>query len=302
MMAGIGAHGIWRRYVADHTGIVIALRAYHDDHHAQNHVARVTLSEKPVVLITNATQYVGPAAIARLVRDGARVVAQDPAFADPAARDAFATSHKGIIATGAAEPAAIVDAALAAHGRLDTVISNDDAPAIRAPLEAADLDDFRAGLEAMMVRPFALAQAAVAPMKRQGGGRILLITSAAPLRGLTNYGMYAAARRRQRAHADARARARLVQHLGQCDRAELRCESVLFPAGSARQARGGRRAGRVLCDRRLRFCHRARRADRRRLGLRQDLLSPIAAKFETSGAQRTDHFLAGSKYCRLRAV
>ena len=46
----------------------------------------------------------------------------------------------------------------------------------------------------MMVRPFALAQATVAPMRKQGGGRILFITSAAPLRGLTNYGMYAAAR------------------------------------------------------------------------------------------------------------
>ncbi len=152
------------------------------------------MSEKPVVLITNATQYVGPASIARLTRDGARVVAQDPSFADQAARDDIAVKYPAIIATGATEPTAIVETALKAHGRLDSVISNDDAPAIRAPLESASLDDFRAGLEAMMVRPFALAQAAVKPMKRQGGGRILLITSAAPLRGLTNYGMYAAAR------------------------------------------------------------------------------------------------------------
>jgi NAD(P)-dependent dehydrogenase (short-subunit alcohol dehydrogenase family) len=152
------------------------------------------LSEKPVVLITNATQYVGPAAIARLVRDGARVVAQDLSFADKAARDEFATKYPGIIATAATEPAAIVEAALKGFGRVDTVISNDDAPAIRAPLESAKLEDFRSGIEAMMVRPFALAQATVPPMKQQGAGRILLITSAAPLRGLTNYGMYAAAR------------------------------------------------------------------------------------------------------------
>ena len=148
----------------------------------------------PVVLITNATQYVGPASIARLARDGARVVAQDPGFADKLACDEFVARHPGIATTGATEPAAIVEAALTAHGRLDTLISNDDAPAIRAPLETAKLDDFRDGLEAMMVRPFAMAQAAAAAMKRQGGGRILFITSAAPLRGLTNYGMYAAAR------------------------------------------------------------------------------------------------------------
>jgi len=172
------------------------LCAYHDDDHRKqlkfnSGVDHVT---SPAVLITNATQYVGPASIARLTRDGARVVAQDPSFAENAARDEFAARHPGVVTTGATAPAAIVEATLAAHGRIDTLISNDDAPAIRAPLETAKLDDFRDGLEAMMVRPFALAQAVVAAMKRQGGGRILFITSAAPLRGLTNYGMYAAAR------------------------------------------------------------------------------------------------------------
>jgi NAD(P)-dependent dehydrogenase (short-subunit alcohol dehydrogenase family) len=152
------------------------------------------LADRPVVLITNATQYVGPASIQRLSRDGARIVAQDVAFEDRAVCEAFVAKHPDIVLTGATDAAEIVDAALALLGRLDAVISNDDAPAIRAPLENARLDDFRAGLEAMMVRPFALAQAAVAPMKRQGGGRIVLITSAAPLRGLTNYSMYAAAR------------------------------------------------------------------------------------------------------------
>jgi NAD(P)-dependent dehydrogenase (short-subunit alcohol dehydrogenase family) len=73
-------------------------------------------------------------------------------------------------------------------------VSNDDAPAIRAPLEEASVEDFRTGLEEMMVRPFMLAKEAVKPMKRQGGGRILLVTSAAPFRGLANYSMYAAAR------------------------------------------------------------------------------------------------------------
>jgi NAD(P)-dependent dehydrogenase (short-subunit alcohol dehydrogenase family) len=152
------------------------------------------VADAPVILITNATQYVGPASISRLIRDGARVVAQDKSFKEPAASEAFARAHPSTVTTDATDPHVIVEAALAKFGKLDTLISNDDAPAIRAPLETAKLDDFRAGLEAMMVQPFALAQAAVAPMKKQGGGRILLITSAAPLRGLTNYGMYAAAR------------------------------------------------------------------------------------------------------------
>jgi NAD(P)-dependent dehydrogenase (short-subunit alcohol dehydrogenase family) len=197
MTAGIGDHDGWRRCVRDPAGIEIALRAYHDDDHRKQLklISGVHQLTNPVVLITNATQYVGPASIARLARDGAKIVAQDPSFSDTAARDRLTAQHPpGIATTGATDPAAIVEAALTAHGRIDTLISNDDAPAIRAPLETAKLDDFRDGLEAMMVRPFALAQAVAAPMKRQSGGRILFITSAAPLRGLTNYGMYAAAR------------------------------------------------------------------------------------------------------------
>jgi NAD(P)-dependent dehydrogenase (short-subunit alcohol dehydrogenase family) len=152
------------------------------------------VTDTAVVLITNATRYVGPASIERLTRDGARIMAQDASFDDRATCEALVAKYPDISLMGTAGPSRVVDATLALYGRLDAVISNDDAPAIRAPLESAKLDDFRTGLEAMMVRPFALAQAAVAPMKRQGGGRIVLITSAAPLRGLANYTMYAAAR------------------------------------------------------------------------------------------------------------
>jgi NAD(P)-dependent dehydrogenase (short-subunit alcohol dehydrogenase family) len=147
-----------------------------------------------VVLVTNVTQYVGPAAVSRLSRGGARLFAQDPAFSDPATRRTFVDAYPEIPVSDSIDPAAIVDAALEAYGRLDSVVSNDDAPAIRAPLEDARVEDFRTGLEEMMVRPFMLAKQAVRPMKRQGGGRILLVTSAAPFRGLANYTMYAAAR------------------------------------------------------------------------------------------------------------
>ena len=146
----------------------------------------------PVVLVTNATNYVGPASVDRLVRDGSRVVAQ---IADSAGvRRAYLEKYPGIVVTDADEPSAMVEAALSSYGRLDAVISNDDAPAIRASIEDAALPDFRNGLEAMMVCPFAVAKAAVKVMKPQGSGRILFVTSAAPLRGLTNYSMYAAAR------------------------------------------------------------------------------------------------------------
>jgi NAD(P)-dependent dehydrogenase (short-subunit alcohol dehydrogenase family) len=152
------------------------------------------MNDAPVVLITNALHYVGPASVARMSRNGARIVAQDAAFSDSSIRQSFIADRDGIITCDVTGADDIVAAALEAHGRIDAVVSNDEASAIRAPLEEATTADFRSGLEAMMVRPFELAKAAIKPMKRQGGGRIILVTSAAPLRGLSNYSMYAAAR------------------------------------------------------------------------------------------------------------
>jgi NAD(P)-dependent dehydrogenase (short-subunit alcohol dehydrogenase family) len=147
-----------------------------------------------VILITNVRHYAGPAAVTKLAADGARLVCHDASFADPKAQAEWAQAHPGVLATSAQTPEDVVGAALAAHGRIDALVSNDEFPALRAPVEHAKLDDLRAGLEAMVVRPFAYAQAAVGPMRKQGSGRLLLITSAAPLRGIANYSMYATAR------------------------------------------------------------------------------------------------------------
>lgn len=149
---------------------------------------------KPVVLVTHVKHYVGPASVTRLLADGATVVGHDASFSDAAQRKAWVAAHPGATAATAQAPADLVAEAVSAHGRLDVVVSNDEFPAIRAPVEEAKLEDLRVGLEALVVQPFALAQAAVPRMKRQGGGRLLLITSAAPLRGLANYAMYATAR------------------------------------------------------------------------------------------------------------
>ena len=126
------------------------------------------MSASPVVLVTNVLHYVGPGAVVRLQQDGARVLAQDASFADPAARENFAIAHPGVAVLAEQAPQDLVAAVLAHYGRLDAVVSNDDYPAVRAALEDAKLEEFRAGLEAMLVRPFALAQAAVAPMKQIG--------------------------------------------------------------------------------------------------------------------------------------
>jgi len=159
----------------------------------------VGILDGKVVLITKATEFVGAAVCDSCRVEGATVVAQDPAFADPERREAFVAAHPEIATLAQDDPEALVAEVVAAQGRLDGLVPNDGFPAIRAKVEEADPADMRAGLEAMVVEPFRLIGAAIPQMKRQGGGRIVVATSAAPYRGLPNYGMYVTARGAQNA-------------------------------------------------------------------------------------------------------
>lgn len=147
-----------------------------------------------VVLVTSVRHFVGGAAARACAEESATVICHDDSFADAQAGTAFETENPGLAATGAQEPQALVDAIMDRYGRIDVLVSNDAFPAIRAPVEEASEEDMRAGLEALVVRPFAMAGAVAPAMKAAGQGRILFVTSAAPLRGLPNYGMYATAR------------------------------------------------------------------------------------------------------------
>ncbi|MEO1089895.1 MAG: SDR family oxidoreductase [Pseudomonadota bacterium] len=142
------------------------------------------------VLVTNVTGFLGlPAALACADR-GARVFCHDLGFAEPAVRNAFARRHPGLTALAAQAPRE----AVAECGPLSCVVSNDDHPAIRSPLGATTVDELRAALEQLCVAPLALAAAVVEPMRRRGGGKLVFVTSAAPLRGIANYAPYVAAR------------------------------------------------------------------------------------------------------------
>jgi len=156
--------------------------------------------EGRVVLVTQVQHFVGEPAVRALLAAGAKVVAQDDAFGDAATRRAWEEAYPGAVAIGELEPGAIVAAAVAAAGRLDAVVSNDAYPAVKGAVDEADPEEFRRGIEAMMVRPFMLAGAAVRQMKAQaaeggqGGGSILFVTSASTVHGIPNYSMYVAAR------------------------------------------------------------------------------------------------------------
>lgn len=147
-----------------------------------------------VVLVTQVQHFVGGPAVRALLEAGGQVVAQDDDFTDPARREAWERDFPGSVATGEQDPDRLVALAVERFGRLDAVVSNDAYPAVKAAVDEADAEEFRRGLEAMMVRPFRLAGAAVRHMKPRRSGSILFVTSASPVHGIPNYSMYVAAR------------------------------------------------------------------------------------------------------------
>ena len=147
-----------------------------------------------VVLITHATHFVGPTASRVLCDEGLTVICHDRKFSDPTECAAFSQCRQGLSLIAGEDPKEVAEAAIAVQGKLDAVICNDAFPAIRAPVDEATPEDMRAGLEALVTWPFALVGGVASHLKKNGGGRIVMVTSAAPIRGLSNYAMYATAR------------------------------------------------------------------------------------------------------------
>lgn len=152
------------------------------------------MNRKPVVLLTHVRHFIGPSAVRRLLREEMTVVCHDATFADASARQAFQAEVPGAEACAATDPASIVAEVANRFGHLDALVSNDPYPAVRAPVDEADIDEFRRALEALVVWPYALLGKVAAVMKAQNAGRILIVSSAAPLTGIPNYSMYATAR------------------------------------------------------------------------------------------------------------
>ncbi len=147
-----------------------------------------------IALITCATRFAGRPAARALLAAGMKVVCHDDEFADATLRGAFAADMPGVDTVVATGYEAMFAAAEAVHGRIDVLVSNDAYPAARVPLEAITVERYREALEALAVRPMMMAKLAAPGMKQRGYGRIILVSSAAPLRGLANYSMYVSAR------------------------------------------------------------------------------------------------------------
>jgi 3-oxoacyl-[acyl-carrier protein] reductase len=156
-----------------------------------------TLTGK-VALVTGASRGIGRAIAGRLAAQGALVVA--------AARgdNARASADEIVAAGGRAEAltldvtdAAAVEAApgdiVKRHGRLDIVVSNAGVTRDQL-LMRMKRDDWDAVLATNLTATFLLAQAAMRPMLKQRGGRIIAISSVVGQTGNAGQSNYAASK------------------------------------------------------------------------------------------------------------
>lgn len=161
-----------------------------------------------LALVTNVTQFAGPASVQGLGADGYRLVCHDDTFTDPAVREAFCSLNPGCIALSEQRPDRLVKATLEYGDAIDTIISNDYVarPLNRVGLEDASEADIRRMFEALTIFPILLLQSAIKPMRASGGGSVIFITSSVGKKPLAYNPLYGPARSATTALAESAAK------------------------------------------------------------------------------------------------
>lgn len=133
------------------------------------------------VLVTQATEFMGPTLCEVFAEQGATVVRSEGALTDPSAA------------------AAIVSRA----GPIDVLVANLSIVAPTTPAPEVEDSEWRQAFAALVDPLPRLVKAAVPGMLGRGGGKILVIGSAAALRGMKRASTYSAARGAQLAYVQA---------------------------------------------------------------------------------------------------
>lgn len=145
-------------------------------------------------LITDLTHFIGQPSAQALLALNYQVFGTDDTFSNEEHRLAAEAASPGLIALAPSSPEELIAAVVAKAGTLDVLINNDAYPAEKFAIEDVPDENMKAAFEALVYRPMRLCRAAVPQFKKQGEGKIIFITSAAPLNGMPNFSIYLAAR------------------------------------------------------------------------------------------------------------
>lgn len=127
-----------------------------------------------VVLVTGGGSGIGLATVTRLAAAGHRVFAASRNPTRNELPDGVTPMVLDVADPAAAEPA--VGEVVEAAGRLDALVNNAGVVTLAAMEEMSD-DEARRIVEVNLFGPLRLARAAIGPMRAQGGGRIVNVTS-----------------------------------------------------------------------------------------------------------------------------
>jgi NAD(P)-dependent dehydrogenase (short-subunit alcohol dehydrogenase family) len=152
-----------------------------------------------VALVTGAARGIGRAVAQRYLEEGATVVAVDR-IADELQAQVDAWRAEGLPAhtapadvTSEEDVARVVDAAMAARGRLD-VLANVAGVIVEAGIEATDPATFDRILAVNLRGPYLLCRAVAPHMKRAGRGAMINVSSRSGVEGSANLPAYAASK------------------------------------------------------------------------------------------------------------
>lgn len=153
--------------------------------------------EGKVVAVTAAGRGIGRATARALAEAGSKLVLADIDAAalaeDPPVTTAPPVSVTADVTTEAGA-AAVVDAAVAAHGRLDVLVNVVGGSRPGRKVTELSLADWQADIDLNLTTVFLMARAALPVMEGQGGGVIVNVSSGAGLTGMQANAAYCAAK------------------------------------------------------------------------------------------------------------
>ncbi len=145
-----------------------------------------------VVIVTGASEGIGKSLAEALAAEGAKLVLA--ARSEDKLKALAAKLPEAVVVRTdmrvAKDVKAMVDAAISAHGRVDILVNN-AGQGMYGPIEAVDIEQYKAAMELNVYGPLRAMQLVVPLMRKAGGGMIVNIGSMVSKNAFPSLGAYA---------------------------------------------------------------------------------------------------------------